>query len=159
MLDKFAVARALREIGMLLAIKGENPFKVRAYGEGARALEEAGGDLAALLASGGLTELPGVGEALAKKIAELHLTGATPLLDRLREELPPTLLELAQIPGLGPKKIGALRAELGISSRADLETACRAGRVRGLKGFGPKAEQRILVALERAPPDGAPGCS
>jgi DNA polymerase (family X) len=148
-LDKFAVARALREIGMLLEVKGENPFKVRAYEAGARALEETLEDLPALVASGRLIELRGVGEALAKKIAELHRTGRTDLLDRLRLELPAGVLELLRVPDLGPKKIAALRAALGISSLAELEAACRSGRVRGVKGFGEKTEQRILENLSR----------
>ena len=149
MLDKFAVARSLREIGMLLEVKGENPFKVRAYETGARALEDTLEDLPTLVTSGRLIELRGVGEALAKKIAELHLTGHTDLLDRLRRELPEGVLELLRVPDLGPKKIAALRAALGISSLAELEAACRSGRVRGVKGFGEKTEQRILENLSR----------
>jgi DNA polymerase (family X) len=149
MLDKVAVARALRELGMLLEVKGENPFKVRAYEAGARALEDAEEDLPALVASGRLEELRGIGAALAKKIAELHLTGRTDLLERLRAELPKGILELVQVPDLGPKKIAALHQALGVSSLAELEAACRAGRVRGVKGFGEKTEARILEGLER----------
>lgn len=149
MLDKLAVARALREMGTLLQAQGENPFKVRAYETAARSLEDAEEDLAALVAAGKLTALRGVGEALSKKIAELHLTGRTPLLDRLRAELPPGVLELLQIPELGPKKVAALRQALGIGSLAELEAACREGRVRGVKGFGEKTEQRILEGLAR----------
>ncbi|GEJ57904.1 DNA polymerase/3'-5' exonuclease PolX [Anaeromyxobacter diazotrophicus] len=149
MLDKLAVARALREIGLLLQAQGENPFKVRAYETGARALEDSQEDLPALVSSGRLTELRGIGEALAKKISELHLTGRTALLERLRTELPPGLLELLQVPDLGPKKVAALREALGVGSVAELEAACRAGRVRGVKGFGEKTEQRLLEALAR----------
>lgn len=149
MLDKLAVARALREMGLLLQAQGENPFKVRAYETGARALEDSQEELAALIASGRLTELRGIGEALAKKISELHLTGRTALLERLRAELPPGLLELLQVPDLGPKKVAALREALGVGSVAELEEACRAGRVRGVKGFGEKTEQRLLEALAR----------
>ncbi len=149
MLDRLAVARSLREIGLLLEVKGENPFKVRAYETGARALEDAEEELPALLDSGRLRELRGIGDALAKKVEELHRTGPTPLLDRLREELPPGILEMIRIPELGPKKIAALRAGLGISTVAELEAACRAGRVRELKGFGAKTEQRILENLAR----------
>ena len=149
MLDKAAVARALREIGMLLEVKGENPFKVRAYEAGARALEDADEDLPALVASGRLRELRGIGEALAKKIADLHATGRTDLLDRLRAELPKGILELVQVPDLGPKKIAALRDALGIASLAELEAACRDGRVREVKGFGARTEARILENLAR----------
>ena len=149
MLDKLAVARALREIGMLLEVKGENPFKVRAYEAGARALEDAEEELAALVASGRLRDLRGIGDALARKVADLHATGRTDLLDRLRAELPPGILELIQVPELGPRKIAALHAALGVSSVAELEAACRAGRVREVKGFGARTEQRILENLAR----------
>ncbi|MGC3997297.1 MAG: DNA polymerase/3'-5' exonuclease PolX [Anaeromyxobacter sp.] len=148
MLDKAAVAAALREMGALLEVDGENPFKVRAYENGARAVE-ALPDLAAAVASGALTERPGIGEALARKIAELHTTGRTDLLDRLRASHPPGLLELLQVPDLGPKKIGALHAALGVASLDALEAACREGRVRGLKGFGEKTEARLLEGIAR----------
>jgi DNA polymerase (family 10) len=147
--DKLTVARALREIGALLEVEGENPFKVRAYENGARALEGLADDLGATIAAGKLTELNGIGEALAKKIADLHATGSTPLLERLRVSHPPGILELLQIPDLGPKKIAALHAALGIATVADLETACLGGRVRGVKGFGGKTEQKILEGIRR----------
>ncbi|HEY6004925.1 MAG TPA: DNA polymerase/3'-5' exonuclease PolX [Anaeromyxobacter sp.] len=149
MVDKFGIARALREIGMLLEIGGENPFKVRAYENGARALEALAGDVAPVIASGRLTDLPGIGEALAKKIADIHATGTTALLDRLRAENPPGTLELLQVPELGPKKAKALQAALGIANLADLEKACLEGRVRGVKGFGEKTEQKILEGIQR----------
>ncbi len=149
MQDKFAIARALREIGTLLELKGENPFKVRAYETGARALEDLGDDLGTLVAAGRLREIRGIGEALAKKIAELHATGRLELLERLRTELPPGILELSRVPDLGPRKIAALHAALGISSLADLKAACEAGRVRGVKGFGERTEQRILEGIRR----------
>jgi len=149
MMDKFAIARALREIGALLELDGENPFKVRAYENGARALEGLTEDVGALVAAGRLTELAGVGDALAKKIAELHLGGTTELLDRLRAKHPPGTLELLHVPELGPKKAAALQAALGIASVADLEKACAEGRVRGVKGFGAKTEEKILEGIRR----------
>src|SRR5512138_2119691 len=149
MLDKFGIARALREIGALLELEGENPFKVRAYENGARAVEGLAEDVGALAAAGRLTDLPGIGEALAKKIDELHRTGTTALLDALRAKHPPGTLELLRIPDLGPKKAAALQAALGIAGVADLERACLEGRVRGVKGFGEKTEQRILEGIRR----------
>jgi DNA polymerase (family 10) len=149
MLDKFAVAKALREVGQLLEVKGENPFKVRAYEAGARAVEELAADLGKLVAEGRLTEVRGIGEALAKKIAELHLTGRLELMERLHAELPPGILDLLQVPDLGPKKIAALQKELGITSLADLMAACLAERVRAVKGFGKRSEQKILEGLRR----------
>ena len=149
MLDKFGVAKALREIGGLLELQGENPFKVRAYETGARAVEALDEELEAAVASGRLTELPGIGEALARKIADLHVTGTTPLLERLRGAYPPGVLELLEVPDLGPKKIAALHAALGVASIADLERAVADGRVRGVKGFGEKTEAKIGEGLRR----------
>jgi DNA polymerase (family 10) len=149
MADKFEIARALREIGALLELEGENPFKVRAYENGARALEGLAEDLAAVVAAERLTDVPGIGEALAKKIGDLHRTGTTKLLDELRARHPPGTLELLQVPDLGPKKAAALQAALGIAGVADLERACLEGRVRGVKGFGEKTEQRILEGIRR----------
>lgn len=149
MLDKLGVARALRELGALLQVQGENPFKVRAYEAAARSLEESREDLGALVRGGRLRSLPGVGEAIEKKIAELHATGHTPLLDRLRAELPPGILELMQVPELGPRKIARLHAALGVDGLAALEAACEAGRVRAVPGFGEKTERKILEGLRR----------
>lgn len=149
MLGKAEIARALREIGALLELDGENPFKVRAYENGARALEAMQEELEKVLTEGRLGELPGVGKALAEKIAQLHQTGRLDLLDRLRASHPPTVLELLELPDFGPKKLLALQKALGIQSIDDLEAACSAGRVREVKGFGEKSEQKILDAIRR----------
>jgi DNA polymerase (family 10) len=149
MLDKFAVARALREIGTLLELEGENPFKVRAYENGARAVEGLTEELGGLVEAGRLREVKGIGEALAKKITELHRTGTTELLERLRDTYPPGTLELVRIPEIGPKKAAALIAALGLRTLDDLERACVAGRVRGVKGFGERTEARILEGLRQ----------
>jgi DNA polymerase (family X) len=149
MADKFEVARVLREIGALLELEGENPFKLRAYENGARAVEALAEDPAALAAEGRLTEVPGIGEALAKKITDVLARGSTDLLDRLRAKHPPGILELLRVPELGPKKIAALHAALGVASVAELEAACLAGRVRGVKGFGEKTEGKILEGIRR----------
>jgi DNA polymerase (family 10) len=145
-LDRFSVARALREIASLMQVEGANPFKVRAYERGARALEGMPEDLGTLVRESRLTSVPGIGSALASTIAELFQTGRSPQLDRLRERLPPGVVELSQV--LSLSKIGALHRALGTSSLADLETAARAGRIRGVKGFGDKTEQKILADIE-----------
>src|SRR5918999_6019469 len=103
--DRFHIAAALREIGRLLELKGENPFKARAYERVARALEQLQGDLDALVRERRLTAIPGVGSALAAVIEEIHRTGRSALLEQLRQELPPGALELSAIPGLTLKKI------------------------------------------------------
>lgn len=147
MLDKFAVARALREIGALLELEGENPFKVRAYETGARALEGLSQDLGTLVAEGRLTDIPGIGEALSLKIASLQKTGRSDTLDKLRARHPPGILELLRIPDLGPRKIAALRAELGVLGIASLEAACLEGQVARVKGFGEKTQKKILAGI------------
>jgi len=149
MADKIAVARALRELGMLLEVQGENPFKVRAYENGARALEELPGGLDEVIAAGTLTEIPGIGKALAEKITELAHTGRLALLDRVRSELPSGIGDMLRIPDLGPKKVAALLAALSIGSVAELEKACQDGRVREVKGFGEKTEKKILEGIHR----------
>ena len=146
MLDRFSVARALREIASLMEVEGANPFKVRAYERGARALEGMPEDLGTLVREGRLTSVPGIGSALASTIGELFQTGRSPQLDRLRERLPPGVVELSQV--LSLSKIGTLHRALGIGSLADLETAARAGRIRDVKGFGDKTEQKILADIE-----------
>jgi DNA polymerase (family 10) len=147
MLDRFGVARALREIAALMEVEGANPFKVRAYERGARALEGMAEDLGTLVREGRLTSVPGIGNALASTISELFQTGRSPQLDRLRERLPPGVIELHQV--LSLPRIGALHKALGVGSLADLEAAARAGRIRGVKGFGERTEQKILADLEQ----------
>ena len=147
-MDRLAIAHALREMGLLLELQGENPFKARAYERGARALEALGADLAPIVAENRLTELPGIGSALAATIRELHLTGRSEQLDRLRAALPPGVLELSQVPGLSVPRITALHQALGIASVEGLREALEAGRVRSVPGFGAKTEAKILAALD-----------
>jgi len=97
MLDRFGVARTLREIAALMQVEGANPFKVRAYERGARALEGMAEDLGTLVREGRLTSVPGIGTALASTISELFLTGRSPQLEKLRERLPPGVVELGQV--------------------------------------------------------------
>jgi DNA polymerase (family 10) len=146
MLDRFGVAAALREIATLLEAEGANPFKVRAYLRGAQALERLRDDLATLVTEERLTRVEGIGPALAATITELVRTGTTGQLGKLRTKLPAGVIELA--PLLTVPKIQALQDALGISTLADLEEACRAGRVRTVKGFGPKTEEKLLAAID-----------
>lgn len=153
MLDRLGVARALREIAALMEVEGANPFKVRAYARGARALEALAADLDVLVREQRLTSVPGIGNALASTITELVRTGRSPQLDRLRERLPPGVIELSQV--LGLSRIGVLHEALGIGSLADLEAAARAGRIRGVKGFGERTEAKILADLAQLHTRGA----
>jgi DNA polymerase (family 10) len=145
--DKVEVGRALREIGMLLELKGENRFRARAYEQGARAVEELREELGLLVDEQRLTQVRGIGEKLAAEIAELYATGRSTQLERLRGEVPPGSLELMRVPNLGFKKVVALHAALGIESIAALKAACEAGQVRGVAGFGEKTEQKILDGI------------
>lgn len=145
------MAAALRELGRLLELKGENPFKARAYERGARSLENFAGDFDALLKSRRLMEIRGIGKALASVIEEIYQTGESLMLQQLRDERPPGAMELSVIPGLSLKKIIALHDALGIESIADLKNACEKGLVRGVKGFGPKTEAKILSAIGKSP--------
>jgi DNA polymerase (family 10) len=147
-MTKNEIAGVLAEIGMLLELKGENPFKVRAYSAGARAIEALEGeDFEKLVAEGTLQSVKGIGEALASKIAELHSTGRLEFLDRLKASIEPGLVEMLRIPGLGPKKIAALRRELAVTSIPELEKACRDGRVAALAGFGEKTQEKLLAGI------------
>ncbi len=147
-MTKLEIAEALAEIGMLMELKGENPFKIRAYSAGARALEGLENDeFERLAAEGAMQSVKGIGEALSAKIAELRSTGRLRYLEELRASVEPGLVEMLGIPGLGPKKIAAVRRELGIATVPDLEKACREGRVAALAGFGEKTQEKILAGI------------
>jgi DNA polymerase (family 10) len=148
-MDRFQVADVLDEIAAHLEFRGENPFKVRAYENGARVLRDLEEDLQGLVRSGDLRKMRGIGAALADKIATLVTTGALPYLDELRAITPPELLSWTRVPGLGPKKALAIHEALGIVTLADLEAAAHAGRLRALRGMGPALETKVLEGLQR----------
>ena len=149
MIDRAAIADALDEIGLLLELRGENPFKTRAYGNAARILRGLDQDLDALIRSRSLRTVKGIGDAIADKVTTLATTGGLPFLERLRAETPPGLLEWLRIPGLGPKKARVIWIRLEITTLDELEAACRAGRLRDLDGFGEASERKILAGIER----------
>jgi DNA polymerase (family 10) len=147
-MTKNEIAEVLAEIGILMELKGENPFKVRAYSGGARAIEALERDeFEKLVAEGRIQSVKGIGEALAAKIAELHSTGRLEFFEKLKASVEPGLVEMLKIPGLGPKKINALGRELGITSISALEAACKEGRVAALAGFGEKTQEKILAGI------------
>lgn len=135
-------------IADLLEIKGEVIYKVLAYRKAAESLAELNRDAYDIWQEGKLTDIPGVGKAIAEKIEELFTTGKLGFLDRLTEEMPVSLADLLQIPDLGPKKIGLFWKELRISTLEELENAARTGRLRTLPGMGEKSEARILEGIE-----------
>ena len=147
-LDKFAVAAALQEISALLELKGGvNRFKARAYQTGARAVASIAGDIGRALSENRLTSVPGIGNALASQIRQLHLTGTSSVLDKLKQEFPPGILELSRVPGLSTTKIAKLHEALGITTIEELQTAAAAGKIRNVPGFGAKTEQSLLEAI------------
>src|ERR1051325_10086215 len=148
-MDKDRVAEILVSIGTLLELKGENPFKTRAYSNAARTIETLSEPLEKLIAEDRLGEIKGIGEALQKKITELVTTGKLPYYEELKASVPPGLRAMLDIPGVGPKKIMALRQELGVESVEQLEQACKDGRVAKLKGFGEKTATNICEGIQR----------
>ncbi len=146
--SKAEVVSLLNEIGILLELIGENPFKVRAYANGARVLEGQSEEIEELVRSGKLGELPGFGPALTEKVTTLVTTGRLPYYEDLKKKVPAGLLEMIRIPGLGPKKAKALFDHLKIDSIEKLEKACRKHEVSTLEGFGEKSEQKILEGIQ-----------
>jgi histidinol phosphatase-like PHP family hydrolase len=139
-------AAMLREYAELLSITGGDPFRARNYEKAAKAVAGYPGDLGAVPDTA-LTKIPGVGTSIAGKIAEYRRTGAVAAVDELRAKVPPGVLQIAKVPGVGPKRALQLTRELGIGSIADLDAAVRAGRLRSLSGFGAKSEERILRSI------------
>jgi DNA polymerase (family X) len=146
-MDNLAIARVLAEVGDLLEIKNENPFKIRAYRNAADAVAHLGERIAAMTPAERLA-IAGIGKDLAGKIGELVETGTCRFHQELLQEFPPTILDLLHLQGVGPKTVALLYHQLGIRSLEDLERAGREGRIRALKGMGPKKEALILKALE-----------
>lgn len=143
------LARAFEQIASLLEILGESPFKIRAYRRAARTLVELPESVEQAAAQGRLRELPGVGEAIESKILQYLSTGRMELLERLKGQVPEGVLELLEIPGVGPKTARLLLEKLDVRSAEDLEAALRAGRLRTVKGLGARAEQSIREGMER----------
>ena len=147
-MDKERVAEILTEIGVLLELKGENPFKTRAYVNAARTVEGLAEPLKKIIEEERLGEIKGIGEALQKKITELVTTGKLKYYEELKASVPPGLVEMLGIPGVGPKKVKALHDHLGLVSIEQLEAACRAGKVATLDGFGEKTQSKILQGIQ-----------
>lgn len=148
-MTKDQVAASLREIGTILELNGENPFKCRAYLNAARTLETSPTDLTELVRTDRLGELPGIGDALREKITTLVNTGKLPYLEELRTTIPSGLLSLLDLPGLGPKKLRILRDQLKIESIEALTKACQDGRLASLDGFGEKTATNLLDSIQR----------
>ncbi|MCX7395831.1 MAG: DNA polymerase/3'-5' exonuclease PolX [Planctomycetales bacterium] len=146
------IASLFEELADLLEIQGANSFRVRAYRSASRTLENLSESAADVVATTGrsLTEFEGIGQDLAQKVRTIVETGSLPQLVELRSQVPAGVLQMLRIAGLGPKKVAALFHELGLATLADLKSACIAGRVADLKGFGKKTAQTILDGIAHA---------
>lgn len=146
-MDNHEVARILGEVADLLEIKGDNPFKIRAYRNGADIAANHPHDLTSIDAIG-LREIPGIGKDLAARIREIADTGDCAYHRELVAEFPPSVLDLLGLQGVGPKTVASLYRDLGVRTLDDLERAAVDGRVRALRGMGPKKEALILRAID-----------
>ena len=141
------LVKTLENIALLLELKGENPFKTRAYRNGAEIVQNFDGDIVTRATEDDLKGIKGIGDALQQKLHELASTGSLAYHENLRAEFPETLFELFEIQGLGPKKIKAVYDQLEVDSVASLKKACEDGKVASLKGFGAKTAEKILGAI------------
>ncbi len=147
-MDKKEIAEVFEEIGALLDLKGENPFRVRAYYNAARMIEGLQEEVSKLVAENRLIEIKGIGKDLAAKIAEMVTTNKLQFYDELKASMPAGLLEMLKIPGFGPKRAKLVYDKLKVDSIEKLEAACKDGRIAGLAGFGEKSQQKILDGIK-----------
>lgn len=148
-MDNSAIAAIFEEMAELLEFRGENPFRIRAYRNGAQAIRDLDESVSSILAdeSRDLASIPGIGKTLVEKTQTLVDTGSLPQLEKLRNEVPEVVIQMSRIPGLGAKKAAKLQSELKIESLNDLRSACQQGQIAELKGFGVRTEQAILEGL------------
>ena len=143
------LARIFHEIGDMLEVKGEVKFKTIAYHRAADTIGRSPIDLVAAYRSGSPPKVPGVGAAIGDKIAELVTTGSMRFYDKLRAEIPPSLVEILRIPGLGPKTVRQMNLELGVTNLEDLKRAVESGALRGLRGLSERTEQLVAEGIAR----------
>ncbi len=146
-MNREEMAGVLEKIALLMELKGENPFKVRAYRQGAEVVLAMEEDVVELAKNDALNGIKGIGEALRDKLGELAKTGKLEFYEKLKDEFPPTIFDLFEVQGLGPKKIKALYDELGVVSLEKLKAACLEGKVAILAGFGEKTQSKILEGI------------
>src|SRR5215203_6432983 len=147
-LDAPEVATLLAEYGRRSALRGGNPYRSKAYIRAAENLAALAEPLERFVEEGRLQEIPGVGDAIADIITKLHRTGTHPSLEKLREEVPESVLEMLSIPGLRPDKVLKIHRELGINSVAELEAAAKQDRLKPVKGLGWALQRKILQGIE-----------
>jgi DNA polymerase (family 10) len=147
-MDRKEIAGVFEEIGALLELRGDNPFRVRAYYNAARMVDGLQEDLGTLIKEERLTDIKGIGKDLAGKIAELYTTDKLQFYEELKSSMPQGLLEMLRIPGFGPKRAKVVYEKLKVDSIEKLEAACHAGRIAALDGFGEKSQQKILEGIK-----------
>jgi DNA polymerase (family 10) len=145
--DAPQVAKLLREYAQRTALRGGNPYRARAYSRAADSLLATAEPLNRLVEEARLTEIPGVGDAIADIITKLCRTGTHPSLEKLRKEIPDGVLEMLSVPGLRPEKVLRLYKDLGIASLADLEAAAKDDRIKKTKGLGAALQTKVLQNL------------
>lgn len=148
-MDSRRASEIFQEIASLLELRGDNPFKIRAYLSAADLLVSSKEPFAAFVEKAARGEIKGIGDALQAKLLELRKTGSLEYLEHLREDVPRGLLDMLELPGLGTKKVRALHEGLGIESIEELREACLSGKVSELSGFGEKLERQILESIEQ----------
>lgn len=148
MIDKKYIAKRLKKLGKLLEVSGENPFKIRAYSNGARILEKLPEPIEHYIETNTLATLKGVGTALRDKIIDIYETGTTNALEKMEKAVPVGVQEMLEIKGLGPKKVAVIWQTMGITTRGELLYACNENRLVEVKGFGAKTQATIIKLLE-----------
>ena len=146
-MEKLEIAWLFTEIADLLELKGDNPYRIRAYRRAARALKGFSGDIRQLWEQGKLATITGIGKDLAAKIGEILSTGTCRFLEELRQEVPPGLVDMLVLPEVGPRTVHTCYSQLGITTLAELEEAARKRQLRQLPGLGAKTELKILKGI------------
>lgn len=141
------VCKILEEIGVLLELKGENPFKYRTYFNAVETIQALDIALQELIEQGKLSSIKGIGKALTKKITELVETGKLEYYEKLKASVPPGLFEIASLPGLDRRKTGLIYLKLGVSTLDELKQACLEDRVSPLRGFNKLSQQELLEEI------------
>lgn len=142
------MAQLFADVADMLSIRGDNVHRVLAYRRAAEAVEMLGRDINQVYAEGTLTDIPGIGETLAEKIGEMLTTGKLEFYERLAKEIPPSLVELLKVEGLGPKRVKQVYEVLGVTTLAELTAVAREGKLRDLPGMGARSEEKLLKAIE-----------
>jgi DNA polymerase (family 10) len=148
MMKNREVAQMFADVAEMLSIRGDQIHRILAYQRAAESIAELGRDINQIAAEGSLTEIPGIGKTLADKIEEMLATGKLQFYEKLAQEIPPSLLELLRVEGLGPKRVKQVYEVLGVTTLAELTAVAQTGKLRNLPGMGAKSEAKILAAIE-----------